>query len=182
MQRVYSWHSSSLLVGGLPLMCVFQTSDFSECVLSTSLLVPAFVRTCQNLFGHMCDCLLISVYVSVSVCNGKQRQSTTDRGRFLTIHLCCVILWVDGTSARWMTGCCSAFWQTVPLNHAAVVAHSDRTQLAPWDSPIGVFHALNEEVNMLNCLVKMKWKDSETVIRDVQVCSLEDSEQQGRRG
>lgn len=65
-----------------------------------------------------------------------------------------VLASVRVTSPCWLTDCCSAFWQTVPLNHAAVVTCSDRTPLPPWDSSIRVPHALNEEVNMLNCLLE----------------------------
>lgn len=44
---------------------------------------------------------------------------------------------------------------TESLNHATVLTHSDRMRLSPWDFSIMVSQALKEEVNMLNCLLKM---------------------------
>lgn len=103
----------------------------------------------------------------------RERERETERGRqreqergesfwqspvfFWRCACACKCVCLCVTSARWLTGCCSAFWQTLPLNHSAVVTHSDRTPLPPWDSSIRVSHALNEEVNMLNCLLEMKW-------------------------
>lgn len=170
MQRAHSWHSSTLLVGvgGLLVMCVFLTIDFSECALSTSVFISSCLSSCQNLFGHMCFLDFVCLCVCVFMCiwgREKQAERARERGEFLTIRLQCVFfdcvhVLVSGyvTSTCWLTGCCSAFWQTVPLNHAAVVTHSDRTPLPPWDSSIRVSHALNEEVNMLNCLLEMKWR------------------------
>ena len=163
MQRAFSWHSSPHLVGGLPVMCVFLTVDFWMCSerfcvhLRLSQLLPEPFWTYVLLFFvfyfmrlWVCACVCLCVW-------GSKRER--DGGEFLTVCLHCVFdcarecVCVYVTSACWLTGCCSAFWQTVPLNHAAVVTRGDRTPSPPPDSSIRVSHALNEEVNMLNCLL-----------------------------
>ena len=122
-----------------------------------SALARTFLDICAFVF-----CFLFYASVSVCVCVclcvwGSKRER--DGGEFLTVCLHCVFdcarecVCVYVTSACWLTGCCSAFWQTVPLNHAAVVTRGDRTPSPPPDSSIRVSHALNEEVNMLNCLL-----------------------------
>lgn len=161
MQRAYSWHSSPLLVGGLPVMCVFLTADFCECALSASLFISACLSSCQNLFGHMCFFLFDFACLSADVRTGEKVlawERVFDNLSPLCFLTVCTHLQVCVTAACWLTDCCSAFWQTVPLNHAALVTRSDRTLLLPWYASIRISPTLNEDVNMLNCLLEMRWR------------------------
>ena len=101
--------------------------------LRLSQLLPEPFWTYVLLFFYFMR-LLVCVCVSVCVCEGVRER---DGGEFLTVCLHCVFdcarecVCVYFTSTCWLTGCCSAFWQTVPLNHAAVVTRSDRTPSPP---------------------------------------------------
>lgn len=91
------------------------------------------------------------------ICAVPEEERKESFWQFVRILLSCAHTCACVTSASLLTGCCLAFWQTVSLNHAAVVTRSDRMLLPPWDSSIMVSQVLKEEVNMLNCLLKMKW-------------------------
>lgn len=84
MQQAYSWHSSPLLVGGLPVMCVFLTVDFSECALSTSLFISACLSSCQNLFWTYVLLLFdfVCLWVFFYVCmRDRDRERARERER-----------------------------------------------------------------------------------------------------
>lgn len=132
------------------------------------MLILSCLSFSQNLFWTYMDYyfLFVSVHISyiyTSMWETARQQKASETAisfwQFDSIMFflpLCMCLCVYATSAGELTDYCSALWQTVPLNHAAVVTCSDRTTLLPWDSSIGVSHALNEEINMLSCLLEMK--------------------------
>lgn len=75
-------------------------------------------------------------------CMEKREGSRVFDSPFASVH---ALVSEYASSASWLIGCCWAFWQTVSLNHVAVVVHSDRMPLPPWDFSIRVSQALNEE-------------------------------------
>lgn len=154
MQQAYYWHSSLLSVGG-PAMC----ADFSECAGSATVFISACLSSCQNLSGgHMCFCVLILCVYEEERGDSFWQSICTVFFDFahalINMCVCYFCLLVD----RLLFGLL-----TVSLNHAAVVTRSDRMPFPPWDFSIRVSQALNEEVNMLNCLLEMKWRGCLTI-------------------
>lgn len=151
MQQAYYWHSSLLSVGvGGCNVCWFLWMC-SKCYylhLCLSQLLPEPFWTYVCLLFWFCVCVYEeergeSFWQSICIVLFDCAH------RLINMCVCYLCLLVD----RLLFGLL-----TVSLNHAAVVTRSDRMPFPPWDFSIRVSQALNEEVNMLNCLLEMKWR------------------------